>query len=507
MASYSLSPSLVFKGFYDDNSPLVDGKVFTWLAGTTTPVDTYQSNGGAANTNPVILNARGEANIWLDPAISYKIEVQDKDGNIVIPAKDNITVGENGLNASTVDDVGELRAYAGTANLLFCRGYDNSNDGCEGWFYFNSDINNSDDGVIYFSPNSAPDFGRWVRVFDGGPISCRYAGDNGALATSDTQLERLIGYVNSYGGSIYYPAGNYLFDVAHESISVADFMCELNTKFYIKETIKINGVLTHPRRQFLAGGSGYTGNFDLSDSATVAAFEWFGATGDGATDDLTPIQKAFDSGCKYFDSQSPQGYLISSPVNLPFFYSVTTQAGVYQAGPVYQIYPGVRESATVQAGQIYSAAPSSGAIVSLSGIYGVPIYAVNTTNGDDPYLFPGKTLDLSDLQNEGDSFYFEGYGDFSNGTTIDVYVYIGGASALGFSGITAIQSWSIRGRVIKLASGYSIMADLITDGATSSVNVSQAVSSPAVLQIAVGSAGAGDMSQKVFLVKIEPQKA
>lgn len=59
--------------FLDNNGrPLVGGQLFTYEAGTNTKVATYSNEGGTLNTNPVILDFRGECNMWLDPALSYK---------------------------------------------------------------------------------------------------------------------------------------------------------------------------------------------------------------------------------------------------------------------------------------------------------------------------------------------------------------------------------------------------------------------------------------------------
>ena len=53
--------------------PLVGGKLFTYKAGTTTKQATFtDSSGGVSNTNPIILNFRGEAQVWLDPTLLYK---------------------------------------------------------------------------------------------------------------------------------------------------------------------------------------------------------------------------------------------------------------------------------------------------------------------------------------------------------------------------------------------------------------------------------------------------
>lgn len=68
-----LSPLPVQKFFDNNGNPLVGGLLFTYQAGTTTPIATYQdSGGGSPNTNPVVLNFRGEANVWLDISATYK---------------------------------------------------------------------------------------------------------------------------------------------------------------------------------------------------------------------------------------------------------------------------------------------------------------------------------------------------------------------------------------------------------------------------------------------------
>lgn len=60
-----------------DGVPLAGGKVYTYAAGTTTPQPTYtDSSGTTANTNPIVLDARGEANIWLGEA-TYKFRLTD----------------------------------------------------------------------------------------------------------------------------------------------------------------------------------------------------------------------------------------------------------------------------------------------------------------------------------------------------------------------------------------------------------------------------------------------
>lgn len=75
MAVITPTPKTQFIGA--DGVPLAGGKVYTYAAGTTTPQPTYtDSTGATANSNPIILDARGEANIWLGEA-TYKFRLTD----------------------------------------------------------------------------------------------------------------------------------------------------------------------------------------------------------------------------------------------------------------------------------------------------------------------------------------------------------------------------------------------------------------------------------------------
>jgi hypothetical protein len=63
--------------------PLVGGQLYTYTAGTTTLQATYtDSTATTANTNPIILDSRGEADVWLGGAI-YKFVLKDADGALI----------------------------------------------------------------------------------------------------------------------------------------------------------------------------------------------------------------------------------------------------------------------------------------------------------------------------------------------------------------------------------------------------------------------------------------
>lgn len=78
MASLSPPPKLQFFG--TDGLPLVGGKLYTYAAGTTTPLATYTDHTASSqNTNPIILNSAGQANVWLVDTTTYKYVLTDAD--------------------------------------------------------------------------------------------------------------------------------------------------------------------------------------------------------------------------------------------------------------------------------------------------------------------------------------------------------------------------------------------------------------------------------------------
>ena len=81
-ASVSLSP--VARQFFLNEItglPLTAGKLCTYQAGTTTPQATYvDSTGVSQNTNPIILDSEGQANIWLVNGEKYKFVLYDNAG-------------------------------------------------------------------------------------------------------------------------------------------------------------------------------------------------------------------------------------------------------------------------------------------------------------------------------------------------------------------------------------------------------------------------------------------
>ena len=79
--------------FFDNNgAPLNAGKIYTYQAGSSTPLATYTSSSGlTANANPIILGTSGRPpnDIWLSEGYFYKFILKDS-SDVTIQTYDNL---------------------------------------------------------------------------------------------------------------------------------------------------------------------------------------------------------------------------------------------------------------------------------------------------------------------------------------------------------------------------------------------------------------------------------
>jgi hypothetical protein len=67
-----------FRAFDGENDPLVGGLVYSYVPGTSTPKATYTDHTlGTPNTNPVVLDALGEATIFIDGNTDIVLQAAD----------------------------------------------------------------------------------------------------------------------------------------------------------------------------------------------------------------------------------------------------------------------------------------------------------------------------------------------------------------------------------------------------------------------------------------------
>lgn len=116
MAVVFLSPvgGVAAQFFTNTGTVLTGGKLYTYAAGTTTPLAAYTtSSGSIAHTNPIILDSAGRVpggEIWLT-AVSYKF-VLNTSTDVLIATYDNITgIGAIQDNAQNFTGTGSQTVF------------------------------------------------------------------------------------------------------------------------------------------------------------------------------------------------------------------------------------------------------------------------------------------------------------------------------------------------------------------------------------------------------------
>lgn len=101
--------------FNNDGTVLAGGKIYTYAAGTSTPVATYTTfAGNIAHANPIILDSAGRVpggEIWLSFAVSYKFVIRDLN-NVLIGTFDNISPSGTGANVENYTGDGTTVSFA-----------------------------------------------------------------------------------------------------------------------------------------------------------------------------------------------------------------------------------------------------------------------------------------------------------------------------------------------------------------------------------------------------------
>jgi hypothetical protein len=117
-----LTPSPKQQIFGTDGLPLVGGKIYTYAGGTSTPIATYtDSTAGTANTNPIILDSYGQANIWLVNTTSYKFVVKTA-ADVLLYTVDNIAIPLDLTGLASPPPIGNTTPNTGAFTTLSATG-------------------------------------------------------------------------------------------------------------------------------------------------------------------------------------------------------------------------------------------------------------------------------------------------------------------------------------------------------------------------------------------------
>jgi len=110
-----------FQFFTTTGLPLAGGYLYTYQAGSTTPLTTYTDNGGTiSNTNPIQLGTDGRppAEIWLTYGVNYKFVLADST-NAVIQTYDNLygIIGVQATSGATIP-AGLISMWSGSIGSI-----------------------------------------------------------------------------------------------------------------------------------------------------------------------------------------------------------------------------------------------------------------------------------------------------------------------------------------------------------------------------------------------------
>lgn len=218
-----MSASLLPKGkvqWTDQNgNPLVGGTVEYCIPGTTTLKNTWSDAAQTQlNTNPVVLDARGEAIVFGSGA--YRQIVSDSLGNLIYDVETYAGLDASAINVGNttldqvfltgvnrvVSSISAIRAVSkSVSQVIFATGYYAAHDGGGGPYQYDpSDTTSPDNGGTIIV---AADGGRW-KLQHNGTVSDKQFGVKADGTTDDTAA--LQACLNAGVVSIYIPAGTRL---------------------------------------------------------------------------------------------------------------------------------------------------------------------------------------------------------------------------------------------------------------------------------------------------------
>jgi hypothetical protein len=124
-----------FQFFTTTGLPLAGGYLYSYQAGSSTPLATYtDSTGAVANTNPIVLGTDGRPpfEIWLTTGYSYKFVLADST-NAVIQTYDNIYAIPTSTSSTTAIPTGAIIMWSGSigsipAGYVICNGSNGTPD-------------------------------------------------------------------------------------------------------------------------------------------------------------------------------------------------------------------------------------------------------------------------------------------------------------------------------------------------------------------------------------------
>ena len=202
MATVNLSPVGNGTTFFGSTGlPLSGGLIYTYQAGSSTPLATYSDNGGSIpNTNPIVLNSSGQAasEIWMIAGYSYKFQIQTSAG-VIVQTLDNlygIPSSSGGGGGSSVP-TGCILIWSGSAGSIpsgfqLCDGTNGTPDLRNSFVlgagnnYVVGQTGGSTDAIVVSHTHSVNDPGHFHTYTTLGGSGSTYQGGSGGEVSANT---------------------------------------------------------------------------------------------------------------------------------------------------------------------------------------------------------------------------------------------------------------------------------------------------------------------------------
>jgi hypothetical protein len=187
-----------FVQFFDNNgNPLSGGRLFTYVAGTTTPKATFTAEDGLTpNANPIVLDSSGRATLFIQGAYKFRLETS---AGVLVRETDNVQSFEiagaatgaiNWATADTIPSAASIDLGAATSNYVIVTGTTSITSlgtvaqGAERLLRFTGVLTLTHNGTSLILPNNANittaagDFARFISEGSGNWRLTEYQGFN-----------------------------------------------------------------------------------------------------------------------------------------------------------------------------------------------------------------------------------------------------------------------------------------------------------------------------------------
>lgn len=207
MSAKNLSPWPRIRFMDDDGNPLAGGKLYTYRTGTSTNKATYSDADGTPNANPVILDADGYADLWLDDDEPYRFRLETSAG-VLVWQRDNMSSASGSVSRS-VANIAALKLITGSSTattIINVSCYATAGDGGGGQFWWDSASTAADNGGTIIQATGFST-GRWKRIYSGDINAAWFGLVSDGVTNNYTALAAAS--LLASGGALHIPAGNY----------------------------------------------------------------------------------------------------------------------------------------------------------------------------------------------------------------------------------------------------------------------------------------------------------